>query len=70
MLEADAVQRGVALARVIIEPPLRHVSATPGGDLRGTVGRVGIEHVHVVGPGNGVEAVRQVELLVLCEDQH
>jgi hypothetical protein len=48
----------------VVEGAGGDVSAVGAGDLEGAVGAVGVEDVDVVGPGDGVEAAREILLLI------
>jgi hypothetical protein len=55
----DLVQRMVALGRIVVELPLVEANVLElGTDLRCCVAAEGIQHDHIIGPGNRFEAAR------------
>ena len=54
---------------VVVEDALVGVGSGGLGDGDGVVGRVGVEDVDVVGPGDGGESGGQIALFVAGEDE-
>jgi hypothetical protein len=69
MLEGDGAKGGVAVRGVVVEGALVGVGSGGLGDGYGVVGRVGVEDVDVVGPGDGGESCGEVALFVAGEDE-
>ena len=56
MFEGNGGEGGVAVGGVVVEGALVGVGSGGAGDGYGVVGRVGVEDVDVVGPGDGGES--------------
>jgi len=69
VLEGDGGEGGVPVGGVVVEGAGVSVGAGGFRDFDGGVGAVGVEDVDVVGPGDAGEAVGEVALLVVGEDE-
>src|SRR5262249_2799507 len=69
MAERDVGEPPILVRGPVVERALRHRRSARAGDLDGAVPRHRVVNVDVVRPRHGVEAARQVLLLVFRQDQ-
>ena len=64
MAEGDVHEAPVLVRGPVVEDALVDVGAGAARDLEGAIGAEGVEDVDVIGPGDGVEAGREILLLI------